>query len=157
MVAIYTSPMLRARQTATIIQESLSPPPPVEEEPLLNEIYSQFDGTPWAEMKARDWDFYTGVDPEYEQPDAILGRVLAFIQRMRRVHNGEHVVGVTHADLLAFLWLWLLEKPLTPDNRKMLDRFGLEDDYPATASVTTLIFSTASPEEKPRYRYLKSS
>jgi probable phosphoglycerate mutase len=154
VVAIYTSPMLRARQTAAILQAAFKPQPPIAEEPLLNEIYSPYDGRPWTELEARDWDFYTGTAPKYEQPETILARVLAFLQRERQRHRGEHVVGVTHADPLAFLWLWLFEKPLTADNRKWLGKFGLPDDYPATASVTTLTFATADPEEKPHYRYL---
>lgn len=155
VVAIYTSPMERAQQTAEIIQAAFRSPPPVREEPLLNEIYSPFDGRPHTEMEARDWDFYTGTDEEYEQPEAILGRILAFLQRMRRRHAGEHVVGVTHADPLAFLWMWVLDVPLSVDLRKELDRYGLADDYPATASISTFRFETVDLEERPHHQYVK--
>lgn len=155
VVLIYTSPMLRARQTAEIIQSAFNPPPPIQVEPLLNEIYSPFDGYPRAKMAARDWDFYTGTDVEYEQPADILGRMLAFLQRMRRRHTEEHVVGVTHADPLAFLWMWVLEVPLSVDLRKELDRYGLPDDYPATASVSTFRFTTANLEERPAHEYTR--
>jgi len=155
VVAIYTSPMQRARHTAEIIQSAFDPLPPIQVEPLLNEIYSPFDGYPRVEMAARDWDFYTGTDVEYEQPEEILGRMLAFLQRMRRRHNGEHVVGVSHADPLAFLWMWALGVPLSVDLRKELDRYGLPDDYPATASISTFRFNTVDLEERPAYEYTR--
>lgn len=155
IAAIYSSPMLRARQTAEIIQTAFSEPPPIEEEPLLNEIYSPFDGRPHAEMEGRDWDFYTGIDAEYEQPEDILNRVLAFMRRTRRLYTGKHVVGVTHADPLAFIWLWVLGQPVTAENRKRLDTFGLPEAYPATASISTFSFDTLDPAEKPRYGYVK--
>lgn len=155
VVAIYTSPMQRARQTAEIIQAAFNPAPPLQVEPLLNEIYSPFDGHPRTEMAARDWDFYTGTDAEYEQPEQILGRILAFLQRMRRRHAGEYVVGVTHADPLAFLWMWALGVPLSVDLRKELDRYGLPDDYPATASISTFRFETVDLEEQPQHEYIR--
>lgn len=155
IAAIFTSPMLRARQTAQILQESRPERPPVQEEPRLNEVYTPFDGCPKAELDARDWDLYTGVDPQYEQPQTILNRVLAFLHRVRRLYTGQYVVGVTHADLLAFLWLWVLEQPVNVDNRRRLRDFGLVDAYPATASVSTFVFSTLDPDERPQHRYAR--
>lgn len=155
VAVIFTSPMLRARQTAQILQASRSERPPVQEEPRLNEVYTPFDGRPKAELDARDWDLYTGVDAEYEQPATILNRVLAFLHRVRRLYAGQYVVGVTHADLVAFLWLWVLKQPVNVDNRRRLADFGLADAYPATASVSTFSFYTLDPEERPQYRYVR--
>jgi broad specificity phosphatase PhoE len=153
VAAIYTSPMLRTQQTAAIIEAALEPPPPVQEISLLNEINSPFDGSPRHEMDARDWDFYTGTSFPYEQPQDVLQRVLSFIQRMRRQHAGEHVVAVTHADPLAFLWLWLFDEELSVDNRKRLDDFGLPVSYPETASISQLRFRSQAIDEKPRHSY----
>jgi broad specificity phosphatase PhoE len=157
VAAIYTSPMLRTQQTAAIIQAALDPPPLLQEISLLNEIHSPYDGSPRAEMDARDWDFYTGTSFPYEQPDDVLQRVLSFIQRMRRQHAGEHVVAVTHADPIAFLWLWLFEQTLSVDNRKRLDDFGLPVSYPETASITTLRYRSLAIDEKPRHNYRRPS
>jgi broad specificity phosphatase PhoE len=148
--------MQRSRQTAEIIQAAFDHPPPLQLEPLLNEIYTPFDGYPRAALAARDWDFYTGTAVEYEQPDEILGRMLAFLQRVRRRHYGEHVVGVTHADPLAFLWMWVLGAPLSLTVRKELDRYGgPPDGYPATASISTFFFDTIDLEERPAYEYTR--
>ncbi len=153
VAAIYTSPMLRTRQTAAIIQAAFEPQPPLQETSLLNEVYSPFDGSSREEMDARDWDFYTGVSFPYEQPADLLQRVLSFIQRARRQHPGQHTVAVTHADPIAFLWLWLFNEALLVDNRKRLDVFGLPVAYPETASITTLRYRSLAIDEKPRHNY----
>lgn len=155
IAVIFASPMLRARQTARILQEARSERPPVREEPRLNEVYTPFGGRPKAELAARDWDLYTGIGPEYEQPATILKRMLAFLHRVRRLYTGQYVVGVTHADLLAFLWLWVLKQPVNADNRRLLDQFGLSVPYPETASVSTFTFDTLDPEERPQYNYVR--
>ncbi len=155
IAVIFTSPMLRARQTAHILQEARPEQPALQEEPRLNEVYTPFDGRPKAELNARDWDLYTGADPQYEQPQTVLNRVLAFLHRVRRLYAGQYVVGVTHADLLAFLWLWVLRQPVTVDNRRRLDELGLPVAYPETASVSTFIFKTLDPEERPQYNYTR--
>ena len=154
--AVYHSPMERARQTAEIIQAAFLPPQPLlQESPLLHEIYSPYDGRPWPEMAARDWDFYTGSTPEYEQPADIVNRMLAFLQRMRRLHTGGHVVGVTHADPLAFIWLWVLQEEAHVDNRRRLRELGLQDEYPATASISIFTFESTAPGEVPAYEYIR--
>lgn len=153
VVAIYTSPRLRTRQTAEIIRAALEPPPPLQETSFLDEIHSPFDGSSREQMNSRDWDFYTGTSFPFEQPQDILQRVLAFIQRMRRLHANEHVVAVSHADPIAFLWLWLAGEEPTVEKRKRLDEYGMEVPYPQTASLTTLRFRSISLDERPRYRY----
>jgi hypothetical protein len=42
------------------------------------------------------------VGPPYEQPAAIVGRVLAFFENARRRHAGENVLAVTHGDIIIF-------------------------------------------------------
>jgi hypothetical protein len=63
-------------------------------------------------------------------------------------------VAVSHADPIAFLWLWLAGEEPTVERRKRLDEFGMAVPYPQTASLTTLCFRSASlDDERPRYRY----
>lgn len=153
VVAIYTSPQLRTRQTAEIIQAALQPPPPLHEISLLDEIRSPFDGSTRNQMDARDWDFYTGTSFPYEQPWDVLQRILSFIQRMRRLHTNEHIVAVSHADPIAFLWLWMAGEEPTIEKRKRLDEFGMAVPYPQTASLTTVRFRSVSLDERPQYSY----
>lgn len=150
---VYTSPMQRTQQTAAIIQAAFDPPPPLQVISLLNEIHSPFDGSPREQMDRREWDFYTGTSFPYEQPQDVLQRVLSFIQRARRLHGGEHVVAVSHADPIAFLWLWLFDEEPSVENRKRLKDFGLPVAYPETASISTLRFRSVAIEEKPSHSY----
>jgi broad specificity phosphatase PhoE len=153
--AIYSSPQLRARQTAAIIGNEFSPALPLHVTPLLNEIRSPYDGRSQEEMSARGWDFYTEAGTGYEQPQDVLERLLTFIKQVRRERGGQEVVGVTHADPLAFLWLWIFGRPASVENRKRLDEFGLADDYPATASVSKLVFEENEDGERPRFEYVR--
>jgi broad specificity phosphatase PhoE len=155
VTTIYASPMQRAQETAYILQQALQPPPPLQVALLLNEVYSPFDGQPRAVMETRGWDLYTGVGPGYEQPKDVLARVLTFFDHVRQEHAGEHVVGVTHADLLAFVWLWALRQPVTPANRRRLRDFGVEDNYPATASISTFVFPERGSEARPSASYVR--
>jgi broad specificity phosphatase PhoE len=67
------------------------------------------------------------------------------VAMVRRRYAGQHVVGVTHGDVIAFLSLWAHGLP--PEVR-LKERF-----FPATASITTLTFHTDQREERPEYRY----
>lgn len=152
---IYASPQTRAQETARLIQAELTSEPPIQREEAINEIYSRFDGISQAEMEGRDWNFYAGEGQPYEQPQDILGRVRAFIHRVRRVHAGEEIVAVSHADPIVFYWLWALNVPLTPENRRQLNAYGLVDDYPEKASISSFRFTTTNADERPEYSYLK--
>lgn len=152
---VYSSPQLRARQTADIIREKMVPIPPLRIEPLLDEVRTPYDGVPHEEMAARNWDFYSGVAQQYEQPHDVLGRMLRFMSTVRQEHQGEQVVGVTHADGLAFLWMWVLDQPVSLENRRRLRAFGLADDYPSTASISTFTFDSEGAQERPRATYTK--
>lgn len=151
VVALYSSPMQRAQQTAAILGVVLGLEP--RENELLHEIYSAYDGSPVAEMEARNWDGYTGTGPPYEQPIDILDRMRRFLDEMREQFPGQHTVGVTHADPIAFTILWALGEELVVSKRGTLDRHGFMDVYPAPASITTFRFHTGQPDEKPEVSY----
>ena len=103
--AIFSSPLLRARQTAAGVAERLGHKQVVNSR-LLLEARTPYDGRPAAELNARHWDLYTGNVPPYETPADILGRMQRFLQRVQRCHPGKNVIAVTHADLILFLSLW---------------------------------------------------
>lgn len=146
VAALYHSPMLRARQTAEIVQAQLAAPIPLAECALLNEIHSAHDGRPVAEMERIHWDFYYDISPPYEGPDAVLARMLSFFARMVAEHPGQHVVGVSHGDPIAFAILWAFSRPITADQRKQLSSCGVPDGYPAPASIATFTMDDSGEE-----------
>lgn len=140
IAVIYHSPMLRAAETAEIVLAHCGAEPPLVECSLLNEIHSVYDGRTVAEMEDREWDFYGDVSPPYEEPADVLERLIAFFELARREHPGGHVVGVSHADPIAFAILWAAGLPMSAEGRKRLTDCGIVDSYPAHASVSTFFF-----------------
>ena len=131
IAAIYASPMLRTRQTARIIA-TLHPGVPVRVSKWLIEIFTMYEGWPVSEMEKMKWNLYTGVHAPYERPEDVLRRIHSFMGQARRRHLGQHVVAVTHGDLIAFMMLWSQRKPIEP---------GIKPEpYPARASVTTFAY-----------------
>jgi broad specificity phosphatase PhoE len=140
VTAIYHSPMLRAQQTALILQAHIQDSAPLIVSDLLNEIHSSYDGRSVAEMERIHWDFYYDISPPFEGPGDVLARMLAFFERMRDDHPGEHVIGVSHGDPIAFAILWAFSLPVTAEQRKRLTSCGVPEGYPAPASIATFTF-----------------
>lgn len=153
--AIYASPQLRAQETARLIQEELRLANGIQTEPSINEVKSQYDGATHQDMERRAWNFYGEAAAGFEQPADILARMRAFLHTVRRQHDGEEIVAVSHADPIVFVWMWVLGIPLKAGNRRLLDEYGLTDDYPAKASISTFRFETQDEDEHPEYEYLR--
>lgn len=147
IAAIYTSPMLRARQTAAIIA-SRHPELRVRVSVLLNEVSVPLQGRSIREGMKLNWDLYTGNEPPYETVERILDRMLRFVTRARRLHAGREIVAVTHGDPIGFLLLWAQGRPVTAANKAPLYL-----DWLALASVTSFVFHTNTPDERPEVRY----
>jgi probable phosphoglycerate mutase len=148
LAALYSSPLLRARQTAQAIQAA-HPGLSVQIAERLNEVRTPFEGQGQAELDAVGWDVYTESGPEYEQPSDILARVQRFLSGARRSYSGRHVAAVTHGDVIAFTVLWAKGRPVTPERGSL----GLPDAYPALGSICTLVYETEAPDEVPALRY----
>jgi broad specificity phosphatase PhoE len=101
------------------------------------------------------WNFYHDPGNEFEQPSDVLARVRLFIERVRREQQGEQVVAVSHADPIVFYWMWVLDIPLLAENRRRLQEYGLQDDYPAKASISTFRFDPNAEDERPIYSYVR--
>jgi broad specificity phosphatase PhoE len=155
LTAIFSSPLLRARQTAKII---IAPHDiqPVRISQLLNEVHTPFDGQALEDIIARDWDIYRGVPGGYEQPSDILARVKRFIANIRKKYPGQHVVAVTHGDVILFLVLWAKDIAASAENKREFERLGFADDYPVPASITTLVFQTSKLDQLPSIEYTPS-
>ncbi len=151
----FSSPLLRARQTAQIILAA-HPNLVLRQSKLLLEVLSPFDGCSVSELEKRQWDIYSGSPAGYEQPGDVLNRALKFVARMRRHYPGQHILAVTHGDLIAFLFLWAQGVPITQRNKQDLRPWGLADAYPAPGSITSLKFETSSPTDKPAIEYHNS-
>lgn len=96
---LYTSPVLRARQTALIIQKELTLPIHFSKD--LMEIKSSLQGRSFEEIARRNFDVFAAADkPDIvgETIEDIAQRVKRFILRVIQNHPGERVVAVSHGD-----------------------------------------------------------
>jgi len=151
--AVFSSPMLRARQTAREILSSCGNLK-LRISGLLNEVCTSFEGRPGAEIDARGGDVYSGVDACFEQPEDIVVRTRKFISRMRSQYDSGRVLAVTHGDVITFTVLWAGGFDVRPQNKNRLLQAGYPVAYPDHASITTLIYQSGSPEEKPTVDYI---
>ncbi len=140
---IYTSPMLRTRQTAEIIARE-HPELRVRISSLINENYTPLQGLSFDVVAQRNGDIFTGVQPPFELPADHLKRALKFIAMARRVYEGKSVIAVTHGDIVRVIIRWALGYP--PEND------GNDVPFPGTGSVSVLIFDTPD-QERPVLEY----
>ncbi|MDA8140967.1 MAG: histidine phosphatase family protein [Desulfobacteraceae bacterium] len=154
LAAIFSSPLLRARQTAAAIL-AFHPRIKLRITQALNEVHTVYEGVPGEQLDRKRGDIYTGIPPEFEQPEDIFRRVHAFFQRARRRFEGKQIAAVSHGDVIVFTVLWAKSWELTPLNKTRLRQAGYAAGYPAHASVTTLIFTTTDEEERPEVEYLQ--
>jgi len=152
--AVYSSPLLRARQTAKEILIFL-PQRNLHISNQLNEVCTAYEGVPGDQIDRKNGDIYTGVAACYEQPKDVFGRVETFLKRMRRQFTGEHVLAVSHGDVITFTVLWALGWDLNPKNKTQLRQAGYPAGYPAHASVTTLVFTGNLDTELPTVEYIQ--
>lgn len=131
---IYSSPMLRARQTARILQ-NYHPDAPVRISRFINELRSSWQGTSRAEMAKIDWDFYDNRrQPEDERREDVLARALKQVRLALRRNAGQSVVCVAHGDVVIITTLWGKGLPLA-----MLNTYK-GSTYIAHGSVTKFVF-----------------
>jgi probable phosphoglycerate mutase len=149
---VFSSPLLRARQTAAEIL-SFHRHLRLRISRLLNEVHTPYEGRPAKELRAIREDVYSGAAAGYDQPADILRRARKFMDRMRQQYPGRHVVAVSHGDVIAFSILWAAGLPLDPQNRTKLTGAGIKDAYPAHASITTFHFVSQAPEALPAIDY----
>jgi broad specificity phosphatase PhoE len=146
--AVYSSPLLRARQTAREILADRNPLK-LHISSLINEVCTFYEGRPGAQIDAMGGDVYTGAPACFEQPEDVVARTRRFIGHMRRRHAGGRVAAVTHGDVITFMVLWAKAFELRPENKNRLLKAGFPVSYPAHASITTLTYRTASGQERP--------
>jgi broad specificity phosphatase PhoE len=149
---IVSSPLLRARQTARIIAQFLNHThTQVTTCSYLAESHTPFDGKPIRDLVARNWDIYTGMEPPYEQPIDVFNRSFKFIQKTLKKHSGQHIVAVTHADIIVFLTLWANGYEVNFKNKSLIEHQQISIQFPSPASVTSLTWNTL--QESPQFEY----
>jgi broad specificity phosphatase PhoE len=115
LAAIYSSPMLRARRTATAILDWHSELKRVRIDADLQEVRTAWQGEPLAALERIDWDFYTNPrDPGDESMRTIRDRMLRWLSRVLDRHAGTEVLGVSHGDPILILVGMLRGLPLDP-------------------------------------------
>jgi len=152
--ALFSSPLLRARQTAGEII-SFFPGLELQLSRLLLEIHSPWDGKPSAVVDRRRGDIYTGSDSRFEQPRDVALRVRRFFDRVLKTHRGGKVAAVTHGDVVAFAVLWASRAEVSARCKAGLVEYGVTDGYPATGSITTFLYNSDSVDDPPQVRYIR--
>ncbi|HEY8685158.1 MAG TPA: histidine phosphatase family protein [Chloroflexota bacterium] len=144
--AIYSSPLLRARQTAGTIAQVL-PGVPVRRSSLILEVRTGYEGEPNSILQP-GFSFYEPLVRETDESmEAVYVRVSRFLRRIARRHAGKSVVAVTHADPIAIMRLGLLGLPFSVSNLH-------STVYPARASINLV---TLTPEQDPVLTYFNVS
>lgn len=139
VAAIYSSPLLRARQTAEILAR-YHPAIRLSVARALVEVGSGYEGRPNSIYRQKDFSFYEPLAQEGDETLAMVcERMLGFLQLIARRHAGETVVTVSHADPITIMRMGLLKVPLTVRNLHSAV-------YPARSSVTTVLLNGDQPE-----------
>ena len=149
LAALFTSPMLRADQTAEIVaapHRALT----VQMTDLLNEVHVPVQGRSLRELAERGWPVYAGSEPPFEQPQDVLHRVQRFVAEARQQWAGHELAAVTHGDVIAVTMLWAKGIPPSPG-----DMVSLYLNYVAPASVTTFTYLSTLESEMPSIEYSK--
>jgi probable phosphoglycerate mutase len=126
-VALWSSPMLRARQTATPAAEALGLRPVVDAR--LRELdFGTAEGQmlgelPVAVAKAFELDPVGNHFPGGENPAAAADRVYEVFQQIGKDHAGQKVLVVAHNTLIRLLTCRVLGLPLR-DYRRLLPALG---------------------------------
>jgi probable phosphoglycerate mutase len=128
IAAIYTSPLLRARQTAARIA-ALHPGVPVHQSSWLMEVRTAWEGDPLALYdQVQNFTFY---NPKGSMGGESIWQVFARMDRAMRMvlhrHPGQTTVCVSHGDPIKMLYLVHSGITLTPQAVKVQDppRAGL--------------------------------
>ena len=154
VTAIYSSPMERAQQTAGIVAGYQDDLKPVLDERII-EVLTPYEGRPIAELAAMNWDLYTGNELPHERPLTVLNRVHDFFEFVIERHSGESVIAVGHGDVLVFPWLHAQGCAPEVHLKDKLREYKLPEEYPATASIMTFVFSDSPRQAAPHVSYLR--
>ena len=143
IVAVYSSPMPRAVQTADYIAYAHGLTLQTSE--WLHEVNSPYGGWPQEILARMSGGLYSDEIEGYEQWSDVYGRMQQFCREMCARHPDAEIVAVTHGDVILSAHFWARDQALTPENRRAIPY------YPAVASITSLTFTDANARPHMRY------
>ena len=96
---IYSSPLLRARQTAEIIRKELHLNSVFYLNNLL-EVHSSMEGKLFSYLRSIDYDVYADPNNKIigETIEELAKRMKTFIDYVTKIHKGKRIVAVSHGD-----------------------------------------------------------
>lgn len=142
VVAIYSSPLLRARQTAAVLQKQF-PHAPVRYSWLLAEVRTGYQGLK-DEGLPPTFSFYEPLkNPDDETVPMVFARMDRALRRLRARHQGETIICVSHGDPIKILTKGYQGWPLTVATARQPD--------PARGSVTRFLFHPGNPHPQITY------
>jgi broad specificity phosphatase PhoE len=142
ITCFYTSPMLRARQTAQIVAER-HPGAPIRRASELIEVRTGWMGALPEQLPARINLYEPPHTPDDETIEQIWHRVDRLIRRLVRRHHGETICLVSHGDPVVIAHAGYLGLPMSLESIR-------RDWYPQKCSLTRLTFEG---EGQPRVEY----
>ncbi|TSC65031.1 MAG: putative phosphoglycerate mutase [Parcubacteria group bacterium Gr01-1014_91] len=107
---LYSSPLLRARQTAEIINEKRALPTSFHDE-LMEVHMGKVTGKSWKDLefgetlKEKHRTVQYDYRPEGESVDEVKSRVLSFLSKINEIHDDNEVLIVTHGGIIRVLKL----------------------------------------------------
>ena len=128
--ALYTSPILRARETADILSEE-RPVRPVDDERLVEVDYGDWVGKTFAEV--RETPGYVPYFKRLDSPVApggetlyqVRDRMLDFLRDLKERHADQTVLVASHADTIKCLLMAVLEIPFANIWRFRIDNVSV--------------------------------
>lgn len=140
VVAIYSSPLLRARQTARAIGAH-HPGASRRVSTLLHEVGTSWQGTRFSEFPSGFSTYSARRAAEDESLEQVRARMERFVALARRRHAGQQVVCVSHGDPITILRVALSGRPLNVAAIR-------GPVYAQLCSLTEVVFMPG--EERPR-------
>lgn len=131
--AIYSSPLLRARQTATAIA-ARHPEATRRVSTLLHEVGTSWQGTRFSEFPPGFSTYAARRADRDESLEQVRARMERFVARARRRHAGQQIVCVSHGDPITVLRVALSGRPLTVEAIRGAD-------YAQLCSITEVVFT----------------
>ena len=130
--AVYTSPMLRARQTAGVLAGQVQARR-IRTSNLITEVRTGFEGRSNSTISGKMNFYDTPADPDDETIPMIARRMSRFLRIAHHRHFGQTIIGVSHADPIMILRAATLGLPLTI--KSIQGRY-----YPAKCSIMQFSF-----------------
>lgn len=120
---IYSSPLLRARQSAEILKEELRLNR-VHFSGKLPEVKSSLQGSSDEFMLSINYDFYASKENNIigETIEQLSNRMQKFIKKIVKLHKGKSITVVSHGDPIMIVKLKEMGLPLTIDSLRQADK-----------------------------------